>query len=124
MGKNDRCPPTFRVGVRQDEQLNEEECAMHLHSYLASAAAASFATSLSAMTEARQAGLPSATDAVLLHPSRRHGWRRARHGNASGGVDNRNGIATVPGCSRLVQLQTGVLALKGRRDEGRRSRVE
>lgn len=59
----------------------------------------------------------------LLHPAGRDGGRRAGHGQAVGGVDDGDGVAS-PGGGGLVKLESGLLALVGRRDEGWRGGVE
>jgi hypothetical protein len=66
--------------------------------------------------------LPAAAHGVL-QPGRRDGWRRARHGDARGGVDNGNGV-TAAGGRWLVDLHARMLRLVAGRDEGGRGRVE
>jgi hypothetical protein len=64
-----------------------------------------------------------ATAHGVLQPGRRDGWRRARHGDARGGVDNGNGV-TAAGGRWLVDLHARMLRLVAGRDEGGRGRVE
>ena len=65
--------------------------------------------------------LPSATHA-LLHPGRRHRLRGARHGDASGGVDDGDSVAAAGGRG-LVKLHA-VVAREAGRDERWGGRVE
>jgi hypothetical protein len=68
--------------------------------------------------------LPTATHA-LVHPGRGDGRRRAGHGDASGRVDDGDGVPAAGG-RWLVELQARLLAHEARGDErwGRRVKRE
>jgi len=68
--------------------------------------------------------LPLSTHRVLHLGGGDRCWR-ARHGDASGWVDDGNSVATTRG-SGLVELEVGLVAVVvgGGRDEGRRGGVE
>lgn len=59
----------------------------------------------------------------MLQPGRRHRRWRAGHGDASGGVDDGDGVA-APGSRGLMKLHARVLSLEARGNEGGRGGVE